>query len=142
MKLVGTCVVEKSQISSKFGAPYEMHGASIISERSNYCNKNFCFDCSFSNKLSFSVKASSKFGSLRKALSTREKIQYLPTSGDAIFSETTESQTMYAHGCILFRLHLFIAVEKRETSCFLCLQATFIFNIQKAVKKQQTVPLK
>lgn len=60
----------------------------------------------------FYVQVSKKFGSLRKASSTRENICTPVTSVDVMFSESTErlSETMYTECCVLLDLYVFIMI--------------------------------
>lgn len=64
------------------------------------------------------VQAKYEFGSLKKASSTEETTHTPVAASNAMFSKITEhcSKTMYAYGCVLFHLDIFIVVEKQETA--------------------------
>lgn len=73
------------------------------------------------------MQVSNKFGTLRKALSTRESIHAPPAAVDAMFPKTTNhhSRTMYVRGCVLCQVYVFIVVEEREASSFLVYELRF-----------------
>lgn len=112
MRPVATSGIENGQNSSILGMPWKMHGASLSQVITIITNTSI-----LSVVLAlyhFYVQARNKFGSLRETLSIRKNIHTsaVPAEG-TMFSETREhhSETMYAHSCVLFHLHILIVVK-------------------------------